>query len=59
MGRIGRIYRGAAGHVSDLGDNVVRAAVLRRGLVDVKIAAIDEDWSGMKAVWRKENRQRS
>jgi hypothetical protein len=48
--------RKAAGHVSDVGDNVVRAAVLPRGLVDVKIAAIDEDWSGMKIVWRKENR---
>ena len=48
--------RRAGGHVSDLTDNVVRAAVLPLGLVDVKIAAVDEDWSGMKIVWRLENR---
>ena len=50
--------RKAAGHVSDLGDNVVRAATLPLGLVDIKIAALDEDWSAMKVVWRKENRTR-
>jgi hypothetical protein len=49
--------RRAAGHVSDVTDDVVRAAALRRGLVDVKIAAIDEDWSGEKVVWRRENRK--
>jgi hypothetical protein len=32
--------------------------VLPLGLVDVKVAAIDEDWSGLKIVWRKENRGR-
>jgi hypothetical protein len=26
------------------------------GLVDVKVAAIDDDWSGLKIVWRRENR---
>jgi hypothetical protein len=45
--------RKAAGHVSDMGDAVVRAAALERELVDVKVAAIDEDWSGLKLVWRK------
>ena len=50
--------RKAAGHVSDLGDNPVRALVLPLGLVDVKIAALSEDWSAMKVVWRKENRTR-
>ena len=48
--------RKAAGHVSDLTDTVVREAVLPLGLVDVKVAAIDEDWSGLKIVWRLENR---
>jgi len=48
--------RRAGGHTSDLTDNIVRAAVLPLGLVDVKIAAIDNDWSGMKVVWRLENR---
>ena len=48
--------RKAAGHVSDLTDNVVRNAVLPLGLVDVKVAALDEDWSALKMVWRKELR---
>ena len=48
--------RKAAGHVSDLGDNLIRDAALERGLVDVKVAAISTDWSGMKLVWRLINR---
>jgi hypothetical protein len=44
--------RKAAGHVSDLSDNVVRDAALARSLVDTKVAAIDADWSGLKLVWR-------
>jgi hypothetical protein len=48
--------RKAAGHVSDVTDNVVRDAALARKLVDTKVAAIDEDWSGLKLVWRKEHR---
>ena len=30
--------------------------VVKLGLVDVKVAAIDTDWSGLKIVWRKELR---
>ena len=48
--------RKAAGHVSDLSENVIRDAALERGLVDVKVAAIDADWSGLKLVWRLRNR---
>jgi hypothetical protein len=44
--------RRAAGHVSDVTDNVVRDAALARSLVDTKVAAIDNDWSGLKLVWR-------
>ena len=51
--------RKAAGHVSDLGDGVVRAIILEVGLVDTKVAMIDEDWSGLKVVWRVENRTRT
>ena len=50
--------RRAAGHDSDVTENGIRDAVLPLGLVDVKVAAIDEDWSGLKIVWRKENRSR-
>ena len=48
--------RKAAGHVSDLGDGVVRDAALARRLVDVKVAALDHDWSALKLVWRREYR---
>ena len=48
--------RKAGGHVSDITDSVVRDAALRRRLVDVKVAAIDTDWSALKLVWRKEFR---
>jgi hypothetical protein len=37
---------------TDLSDDVVRAAGLARGWVDVKVAAIDETWSGQKFVRR-------
>jgi hypothetical protein len=37
-------------------DNVVRRAALRTGLVDIKVAAIGEDWSGLRFVWRRELR---
>jgi hypothetical protein len=50
--------RRAAGHVSDVTENGIREAVLPLGLVDVKVAAIDEDWSGLKVVWRTANRRR-
>jgi hypothetical protein len=48
--------RKAAGHVSDVTENLIRDSALALGLVDVKVAAIDENWSGLKLVWRKENR---
>ncbi len=48
--------RRAAGHRSDITDNVIRSAVLPLGLVDVKVAAFDENWSALKMVWRKELR---
>lgn len=48
--------RRAGGHVSDLSDEAVRATMLPTGLVDVKVAALDEHWSGLKFVWRKELR---
>jgi hypothetical protein len=51
--------RRAGGHISDITDNVVREYALPLGLVDVKVAAIDDDWSGLRLCWRKENRGRA
>lgn len=48
--------RKAAGHASDITDNVLRDVLLPTGVVDVKVAALDDDWSSLKFVWRKENR---
>ncbi len=49
--------RKAAGHESDLSDEVVRGAALPLGLVDVKVAALDQDWSGLRFVWRLAQRE--
>ena len=49
--------RRAGGHHSDITDNVIRSEALPMGLVDVKVAAIDNDWSGLRLVWRVENRR--
>ena len=49
--------RRAAGHRSDITENFIRDQALPIGLVDVKVAAIDDDWSGLRLVWRVENRR--
>ena len=49
--------RRAAGHRSDITENFIRDSALPLGLVDVKVAAIDEDWSGLRLVWRVEKRR--
>jgi len=48
--------RKAAGHVSDISENALREIVLPTGLVDTKVAALDEDWSALRFVWRRELR---
>ncbi len=48
--------RRAGGHDSDIRDEDIRAVALPLGLVDVKVAAINEDWSGLRLVWRRELR---
>lgn len=51
--------RRAAGHESDIREDDIRATALPLGLVDVKVAALDEHWSGLRLVWRRERRQTS
>ena len=41
---------------SDVTEDVVRDVALPRGLVDVKVSAIDATWSGLKLVIRTELR---
>ncbi len=46
----------ASGIETDLNENVVRELGLKEGLVDVKVCAIDDVWSGLKFVRRVANR---
>jgi hypothetical protein len=41
---------------TDMTEDVVRDVLLPTGLVDVKVAAIDETWSGLKLMVRRELR---
>jgi hypothetical protein len=48
----------ASGIPTDVTEDTVRNAALPVGLVDIKVCAIDETWSGLKLVIRKENRKK-
>lgn len=41
---------------TDMSEDVVRELALPRGLVDVKVCAVDQTWSGLKLMWRRELR---
>lgn len=41
---------------TDISESDVRSLGLKLGLVDVKICAVDEDWSGLKFMYRKKDR---
>ena len=42
----------ASGLATDVSEDVVRNEALKRGLVDVKVCAIDATWAGLKLVRR-------
>jgi len=48
--------KNAAKIPTDMSDNVVRDVALPTGLVDNKVCAIDETWSAVRLVIRRENR---
>jgi hypothetical protein len=56
----GRLWIGwpkrASGIPTDITEHVLREVILPSGLVDNKVAAIDESWSGLQFVWRLKNR---
>ena len=41
---------------TDVTENTIRNHALENGLVDVKVCAIDEVWSGLKLVYRLKDR---
>lgn len=46
----------ASGVPTDMTEDVVREVALARGLVDVKVCAVDNTWSGLKLVRRVKDR---
>src|SRR5262245_76832 len=47
----------SSGVPTDVTEDVIRAIALALGFVDVKVCAIDETWSGLKLMVRRENRK--
>ena len=43
---------------TDITEDTIREVALPMGLVDIKVCAVDEIWSGLKLVLRRENRKR-
>ena len=48
--------KGSSKAKTDVSETVVREIVLQAGLVDVKVCAVDDVWSGLKFVIRLKNR---
>jgi hypothetical protein len=46
----------ASGVATDITEDVVREVALPTGMVDNKVCAIDDTWSGLRLVLRKELR---
>jgi hypothetical protein len=49
----------ASGIPSTITEDGIREVALPLGLVDIKVCAVDETWSGLKLVIRRENRKAS
>ena len=47
----------SSGVATDITEDTIRAEALPLGFVDIKVCAVDEVWSGLKLVIRKELRQ--
>jgi hypothetical protein len=47
----------SAGVATDVTEDAIREVALPLGLVDVKVCAVDEVWSGLKLVLRREHRK--
>jgi hypothetical protein len=47
----------SSGVPSDVSENVLREVVLPTGWVDIKVAAIDDTWSGLRFALRRERRR--
>jgi hypothetical protein len=50
--------KGSSKVPTDVSENVVREIALSNGLVDIKVCAVDEVWSGLKLVYRLKDRNK-
>lgn len=50
-------YKKSAKKPTELNENLIRDIALSIGLVDVKVCAVDDDWSGLKLVYRLVDRR--
>jgi hypothetical protein len=48
----------SSGVATDITEDTIRDVALPMGLVDIKVCAVDNVWSGLKLVVRKERRER-
>lgn len=46
-------YKKASGKQDEVNEDTIREIALPMGLVDIKVCAIDQDWSGLKLVKRQ------
>jgi len=49
-------YKKSSGKATEVTEDMVRNTALAIGLVDVKVCAVDENWSGLKLVYRLKDR---
>ena len=49
-------YKKVSKKQKDVNEDVIRDTALALGLLDVKVCAVNEEWSGLKLVYRLENR---
>ncbi|MEY2551013.1 MAG: hypothetical protein QOG12_1157 [Verrucomicrobiota bacterium] len=47
----------SSGVTTDITEDVIRDVCLPLGFVDIKVCAVDETWSGLKLMIRRENRK--
>jgi len=47
----------SSGVTTDVTEDIIREVALPLGFVDVKVCAVDETWSGLKLMVRRENRR--
>src|SRR6266403_1810644 len=55
--RLSILRKKSSGISTDVTEDVIREIALPLGFVDIKVCAVDETWSGLKLMIRRENRK--